>query len=378
MHQYLYKGGDTISYFNESKILMSALPGHPEDFLRLTLGYTVKPPPADLAAYESQMIYWNVVNSYFMVRLNALMNLISFNHYFVNVVIYNFLTLIGTLYLFKWFFDNVTPQKTILIFFLFFFPSVAFWAAGLHKDGLSIAAIGLILFHFQKILQEIKWKYVVALFFGCWLLLMVRNYLLLLLIPCLLAYAFTIRFPKNGIVIFAITFLGFYFLIFKLDNFFPVLNLLSRMTEQQQEFLISKSAVTLPVYFLDGTFTSFSFAIPTALSNCLIHPFILKINSLYHLPFAIDNLLLFLLFIACFIFPANKGLRPGLILCIFVSISIFLFAGSIVPNLGALVRYKMPGMLFLAVAIVSMIDSTKTKNYMKWNQISQAIYNGYL
>lgn len=366
MHRYLYEGGDTISYFNESKILLSALPDHPGHFLRLALWYTVKPPPADLASYESQMIYWNVVNSYFMVRLNALMNLASFNHYYVNVVIYSFLTLIGTLYLFKWLHDHVTPKKLILLFFLFIFPSVAFWSAGLHKDGLSIAALGLILFHFQKIVQEIKWKNIIAFIFGCWLLLMVRNYLLLLLIPCLTAYALAVRFPRNSVVIFSSTFFVFYFLILQLDKIFPPLNLLSRMTGQQQEFLIDRSSVTLPVQLLDGTFQSFFYAIPTALSNCLAHPSILKNNVLYHLPFAIDNLLLFLLLAIAFIFPVKKNLLTnGLLFCIFISLSIFLFAGSIVPNLGALVRYKMPGMLFLAVGLISRIDTSKIKWRLK-------------
>lgn len=146
LHLQLYDGGDTISYFNESKILLSALPEHVVQFLRLTLWYTVKPPPPDLASYESQMIYWNVMSSYFMVRMNALMNLVSFNHYFVNVTIYNFLTLTGMLYLFRWLHDYVVREKYILIFVLFLFPSVAFWSSGIHKDGLSIAALGLILF----------------------------------------------------------------------------------------------------------------------------------------------------------------------------------------------------------------------------------------
>ncbi|MBK9732213.1 MAG: hypothetical protein IPO83_13190 [Chitinophagaceae bacterium] len=365
LHLQLYDGGDTISYFNESKILLSALPEHVGQFLRLTLWYTVKPPPPDLASYESQMIYWNVMSSYFMVRMNALMNLVSFNHYFVNVTIYNFLTLTGMLYLFRWLHDYVVREKYILIFVLFLFPSVAFWSSGIHKDGLSIAALGLILFHFQQLLTKITWQRIAVFIFGCWLLLMVRNYLLLLLIPCLAGYALSAKFSQHKALSFIISFLAFYMLLLFGGEFFSTINLLTKMSQQQQEFLHIPYSENISFRLLDGTFISLIKAMPVGIKNCLMLPFLFTINSVYQLPFALDNLLLICLIVTTvFFYDSGKIQSATFIFCMLFSFSIFIFAGSIVPNLGALVRYKMPGILFLIVALISILDIGRIKRLL--------------
>jgi len=368
LHMQWYSGGDTFSYFNESKILLSALPDHPGHFFRLTFWYTVKPPPADLATYESQMIYWNVMNSYFMTRLNALMNLMSFSHYYVNVVIFNFITLTGILYLFRWLYEFVISNKYILLFLLFIFPSVAFWSSGIHKDGLALASIGIILFSFQKLLLAIRWKTVFFFLFGCWLLLMVRNYLLLLLLPCVVAYGLSAKFPKRSVLFSIAAACSCYAAILFLYLLFPTMNLAVKMMQQQQEFLTIPAAVTLPVYTLDGTPHSLLFAIPYALSNCLLLPSIFEMKVLYQIPFAADNLLLFLLFVSSILIRKKRD-KPvtAFTFCLMFAFAVFLFTGSVVPNLGALLRYKLPGILFLSASLAGMIDFEKIRRWLQMN-----------
>lgn len=368
LHAHLYSGGDTFSYFNESKILLSALPDHPGHFFRLTFWYTIKPPPADLASYESQMIYWNIVNSYFMVRLNTVMNLVSFTHYYVNVVIYNFLTLIGILFLYRWLFEQVIHNKGQLVFLMFFFPSVAFWSSRMHKDGIALAALGLILYNFQKLLGERKWLNIFLFLFGTWLLLMVRNYLLLLLLPCLVAYFLSHKYLKYMLVLSLLVLMGFYLALFNMHRVFPAFNLARSMSQQQSEFAAISSAVTLPMHRLsENNPSSLLAAMPLALTNCLLHPQIFKPGSLYHLPFAMDNVLALLLMILILFAYRKTSHAAPIIFCLLFAVSVFLFTGSVVPNLGALLRYKMPAMLFLMAALFSMTDFSKIKRKFTWD-----------
>ncbi|HUM46922.1 MAG TPA: hypothetical protein PLD84_08340, partial [Chitinophagales bacterium] len=65
---------------------------------------------------------------------------------------------------------------------------------------------------------------------------------------------------------------------------------------------------------------------------------------------------------------AKWGLKEPVSLflfCMFFAASVFIFTGTIVPNIGALVRYKMPGTLFLAVGLISRIDTSKIKWRLK-------------
>lgn len=369
IHYYYYQGGDTFAYFQDAQIVRKSLADDPFIFLKLLFGINTRPPDADIITYARAMSYWNDMGSYFIIRFHTLAGLITFNHYYANVVIYNFLTLIGILYLFRFICSFLPGKKYWIAAALFIFPAVVFWSSGIHKDGISLAAIGIILYFSSKLAtgnfsitanknNSSGWKESIFLLVGIWLLFVVRNYLLMLLAPCLVAFTWVCKFPKYGLLKFLSVFIIFYFILFNLKFINPSLDLLGEMSRQQLEFSqlhIGNTNTELPL--LDSKFSNLLRIIPEALFNCLLHPFFWEISSPLQLSSAADNLLVLLLVVLTFFFLKEKHEKENalFLFSVFFAFSVFIFVGSIVPNIGALVRYKMPGVLFLVLACFSMV-----------------------
>ncbi|MBA3649211.1 MAG: hypothetical protein H0W62_11790 [Chitinophagales bacterium] len=362
IHIYCYKGGDTLVYFNDSLIAVKAFSVDPLIFFKLLFGINHRPANPLIFPYAHAMESWTDMSSYFIVRLNILLDVLSFNHYYVNVLIYDFFTFTGLLYLYRFFADLLPDKKMFLLFVIFIFPSVAFWSAGLHKDGISMAAIGLILFHAQKLTKQINYRILFGLLLGCILLMVVRDYLLFLLIPAVLLFIISKSHIKFSFVKAMLAFFCFYFLLFNLKIFFPNLDFLKSMEKQQVEFLhiIPKDKI-LDFGILNGSFLNLVHAFPIALKNCFLIPPVNNISSALQIPFALDNWILLLLIpVSLLLLKKRDQIDWSVILfCLLFSLSIFWLVGSIVPNLGALVRYKMPGMCFFFIALISIAEPNK-------------------
>lgn len=396
IHFNLYQGGDTFGYFNDSKIVLSSLPEQPWKYLQLVFGITQRPPDPAIAEYAYKMNYSTDMSSYFIVRVHSILNLFTYCHYYANVVIYNFFTMAGQLLLYKFFVLHMPDKKKVLLILLFIFPSVSFWCSGMHKDGIAIAALGLILFHSRVIFNQLsgqhtlkghfpvpeitnepvrenysvgkKLLHLLLLCTGIWLLLVVRNYLLMLVIPCLISYYFSLYTSRRSVLKYVGVIFLFYLIAFQLKLLSPAWNILNQMALKQQEFLTAgegKTDIELPILLPETP--SLINHIPEALFNCLFLPSLLTISSPLQITSSIDNLILLFLFIGLLL-TAKWGLKEPVSLflfCMFFAASVFIFTGTIVPNIGALVRYKMPGTLFLAVGLISRIDTSKIKWRLK-------------
>lgn len=374
LHFYLYAGGDTFAYFNDGLIAQSSLPGSPAVFLKLALGINIPPPSPEILPYARSMGYWNNMSSYCIVRFHALAGLLTFGHYYGNMVIYNFLTLIGFLYLFRFARAFMAEKKTTTLATLFFFPAVAFWSSGVHKDGVSIAALGILLYFTATFFQFIPsgktkpplWHSIAGMAAGIILLLAVRNYLLMLVFPPLAALTWTLKSKDSRLLKFIACFVIFYVIVFSIGSLFPDYNLVAKMTEEQNEFsrlILGRSELMLPA--IDSSLPKLFRVFPIALKNCLFEPLPWHLSSPIQIIPLIDNLAVLLLAVLTFCFwKRNDPARQSFFLfSIFFALSVFIFTGSIVPNAGALVRYKMPGTLFLVLGCLSAIDGQKIRNF---------------
>lgn len=400
LHQVNYEGGDTFAYFNDGLIVTSALQENPLKFLHLVFGITHRPPDHDIAVYAYRMSYYTDMSSYFMVRLHALMNIFTFCHYYGNVVLYNFITLIGQLFLFRFFTAFQPGIKNAVLALLFLLPSITFWCSGIHKDGISIAAIGVILYYGEKLfhllsgsgiryqsieleamndeeagsINKRKRKQVISavwmLSCGIWILFVVRNYLLLLLIPGFCTFILLQYAPRYAFLKYLLLFVLFYSFVFQLKHFNANWNLPLQMAAKQQEFFQNPGGRSnIDLATLKPGINGLLGQIPTALYHCFIVPSPAGISSLWQLPAVIDNLTILLLLFAALFF-ANKRMykrtKSLMLLCLFFALSVYIFTGSIVPNLGALVRYKMPGTLFLLAGCVLVLDGKKIRHLLRF------------
>lgn len=188
---------DAFLYFEDGKVLYSALYNKPLDYIKLLLGIN----DTSLAPYFEKTGYWSREFNQGMynetrtvIRFNALVCLFSFGQYHVHTVFMCFLSLTGLTGIFKTFFPFLKNKKNELFVVIFFMPSVLFWGSGVLKEGLILFGAGMLIYHWFKILNEgfSVFRFMLIVFF-IGMLSITKIYMLLIILPALFAHAWIVK-----------------------------------------------------------------------------------------------------------------------------------------------------------------------------------------
>ncbi|MCU0436142.1 MAG: hypothetical protein MUC87_21985 [Bacteroidia bacterium] len=182
---------DIWKYFDDSGILFSALQSSPTDFLRMITGIGDDAPHI-AATYYQKMNYWyqQFDSPFFndgrtMIRLNALLRLLSFGNYHVHTVIMSFLSLIGLNLIYKILRPAFAGWRWIGAVVVFLLPSVLFWGSGVLKEGLLWLCMGVLLWALMQAKEKPLWLRVALTLAAAWLMAATRLYVLAAVIPAL-------------------------------------------------------------------------------------------------------------------------------------------------------------------------------------------------
>lgn len=101
-------------------------------------------------------------------------------------------------------------MATILI------PSFLYWTSGLHKEGLIFTGISLVIYAIYFGLKEKRFGIIriLSLLTGLLLLLVLRNFIIVIIIPAIIAWLVANRKPKHGLAIFGSLYLLYIVLFF--------------------------------------------------------------------------------------------------------------------------------------------------------------------
>ncbi len=368
---------DTFKFFDDSRVMFDALQENPYDFLRMVSGIDANAP--ELRKYYLQMDAWLNTDVLFndnktIIRLNALFHFISLGKYYVHVVLLNILSFAGLIFLYKTFIVSFTGSKKLLFAGTFLLPSVLFWGSGLLKDGLLLFAFGLLMMNFSRALNGNKGFQVYAgLILGLFLMILIKLYVLVAVLPGLMAWAWTVRQSGWKVPLkFAFCY-GLYFLmIFNIHHILPQYNFTDLIYWKQKNFNTlaeltqAKSVISIPQ--LEYGLTSIILNSPLAFLNTFIRPLPMDVHgNPFILMACLENLFIAGFTITTFIFHRrNTGsLHPLILVSICFVILIFTLSGLITPILGALVRYKVPALPFLMFLLVSSFDSQRLLNVFR-------------
>ena len=86
---------------------------------------------------------------------------------------------------------DVFPERKLpILLATFLIPSLLYWTSGLHKEGLFLRGIGLVIYHIYFGLKEEKFSSlrVIVILLGLLLVLAFRNFLIIPILPALLAW----------------------------------------------------------------------------------------------------------------------------------------------------------------------------------------------
>lgn len=148
IYQFYYGGaGDTFSYFLYGTML--------SDWCWLDWEYAwtlfnLSSTEFSLNTFEvtEQMTYFNSDSTWLIVRLTGVLNLFSFNNFYVTALFFSFLSFTGLWVLYRVFIDLYPRLEWSMFLAIFLVPSTLFWGSGIMKDTITIGGIGWMTYGF--------------------------------------------------------------------------------------------------------------------------------------------------------------------------------------------------------------------------------------
>lgn len=346
-----YPTSDTWRFYRLSLAEKDWLLAEPVAFIRdlFTFGYSQS---GNL--FSGKDTFWNDLKSNIPVKLMAVANVFTFNSYYSNIIIFNFLFLFGLIAIFRVFQQLCPNKKWLILAGVFLMPSVLFWCSGIHKDGLILSALGITIYCFSKLIgNKTNAKYFLSIALCGLLVFALRNYVLFAVIPSLLLWILSDKFPQQKTLIVAGLFLTGIILFFTLPLVIPALNFPTYIAIKQQEFLQLEGGSEIITEPLKPTINGFLSYFPKALDMAFLQPSINNIKSASYLPAAIEALFINVLIVVSLLFLKQKQNTSSLILfCFTFSLLILLICGYTIPFTGAIVRYKSIVLPFLVTPLL--------------------------
>ena len=309
--------------------------------------------------FSTQDSWWNDIKATSLIKLMAVFNVFSFGHYYVNVIFICFLTFFGPVAIYRVMQDVFPTRRIQVLLATFLIPSFLYWTSGLHKEGLIFTGLALMIFHFYFGFKENRFPIhrVILIFLGFMLVLILRNFLVITVIPPLIAWMLSNFKKSRSLLIFAITTFIFVLLFFTARYIHPRLDFPQATVNKQVEFSKLGGGSAVDVRPLEPHFPGFVENAPQALALSIIRPYPSDVKHLLSLAAAIEINLLLLFFIA-FLFWRRNGfpLSPFLLFCLLLSFGILMMIGYTVNILGAIVRYRSIVLPFLVIPMAALID----------------------
>jgi hypothetical protein len=312
--------------------------------------------------FGSKDSYWNDLKSNVFIKLLSVFDIFSFGHYYVNVIFYAFISLFGPMAIYRIMTDVFPNQKITVLLATFFVPSFFYWTSGIHKEGLIFLGIALLIYHIYFGTKESRFrlKRWLGIALGLLILLLLRNFVLVLILPAIIAWLFANRWPKRGLACFAVIYLICSIAFFTLRYLDPRFDFPQAVVSKQQAFIKAVGNSSIPIKELEPSVVSFVKNIPQAITLSAVRPYPSDVHHLLALAATIETELILLLFLLFLFFRNRNGTnsKNTLYLCTFFSISLLLAIGFSVNNLGAIVRYRS---IIIPLVVIIMAAQTDWK-----------------
>lgn len=348
VYTFYYSGGDTFSFFKDS-VQLSQLAR--ESFTEYV---------SFLWSSDSTFDVWNKLSDHeprtlFMVKLLSLVNLISFDNYWISSLYLSFISFSGAWVLFNVVCQSFALAETSAAISFLFLPSIVFWTSGIVKESVATGCLFYLASLVVKGFEQQKWKVSdwILLPLASWLLWKLKYYFFGVFFPVgvsiILANRLSARYFKGSsrITIFFF-FLSLIFLLGTVTrvhpNFEPGYFQEVVILNHNDYLKLSDSDDVIQYHDLTPDSWSMIKNSPLALTSGLFRPFIWESNNLIQGVAGFENLVILVLFISSLYNLRRINLSADgpltiaaivyiVLLCVFLSLS--------TPNLGTLSRYRV-------------------------------------
>ena len=376
---------DIYKFFDDAQVIASALPEHPEHYLRLISGWDSENPELDsyrkaMRNWEPQSAEWldfTKTTSYnfftsnrIITRINALLIPVSGGNIFTHVLLFSLLiTLASFAFINTLKFESAFYRHAAVAAILFW-PSVMIWCSAPLKDALTLSAIFFSWSSLHRIVNNPS-NFQQWIILGFWLmvLLFTKYYVL----PAFLAAALLLTVQNYSNPLFSLRNSGLVIVagvlaILVVEFSFPEKKLSVLLNNKREEALkaaiFGEARQMAFVGIVDGSTFGMIKETPKAILRAVFLPLYPQAQMpLIMLPALFENfLLLMLVFYTIALAFKRKYLSEQFVpYLIFVLILAFII-GYTTPVTGGIARYKTAFLpIFLSLCFL-IVDSAKQNN----------------
>ncbi len=322
--------------------------------------------------FATEDSYWNDLKGNSFIKILSIFNIFSFGNYYTNVIFYSFISMFGPIAIYRVMNDVYPGKKLQMIVSVFLIPSFLYWTSGLHKEGLIFLGFSLVIFNFYFGLKKQKFPLANMLFIvlGLLIVLVFRNFLIIILIPALVAWFFAFKFSKKPLTVFGVCYIFFVISFFAAKYISTRLDFPEVVVTKQKEFVSLHGNSSVPMKKLEPNFTSFVINMPQTLSLSILRPYPSDVRHILSLAAATETNWLLLLFLIFLVFPSKRNDKNHAVVfvyfCLFLSFSVLITIGYSVNNIGAIVRYRSIILPLLLTPLFCRIN---------WQRINKLVFN---
>ena len=325
-----------------------------------------------------------------VIRLDAIFSFISFGSYAVINLFFASLAFSGLWKLYKFFYEQYPKMHKQFAISILYFPTLAFWSAGLLKDSLCIAAIGWLTYSVYGLLYKRKSliKNAIIISISAYFLTVLKVYILLAYVPIFVLFILLkslqgikfkfLRYTFAPALIAVIIF-GFAQVLssyndelgaYAVEDLTSSISHLNEVIEQRTGREDASSNFSLGATF-DGTFSGLIKIAPVAVATTFFRPFIWEAHKISQLMAAMESLVLmfFTIYVifksGLFTFLKLIIADPLIMYCFLFAVVFGLFVGASTLNFGTLVRYKIPCLPFYSISLFLIYEKVKVKKSQK-------------
>jgi hypothetical protein len=361
-----YGGSDTYKFFWDGLIINKSLLNNPLDFFKLLSGHLslFESKYGALEVWMNEDILYN--DNRTVSVLHSFIALISFGYYNVHVVWFAFLSLTGLMGVYT-LFRHMTGIKGIApVLVMFFIPSLIWWTSIPSKEAVSIFALGVFTGTLALIIYDkFTLKRSVLLILSLALCFFIKIYVILFLLPALLAWYLSMRTVGYRVILrYVLVYIVLFIGVALMPDFISGKDVLHLIYYKRQNFEAFAAAfpgsfntyISLPAF--EQNWMSLLLATPAGFLVCLMQPFRFSSSNFPLLILSIENLFLIMLLVAGIIKAKKSALHVqlnNLMLCLAFSFSLMALIGLTTPVTGAQIRYKAPTISFLMMIPVILV-----------------------
>lgn len=306
-----------------------------------------------LVSYNIDLEYWT------FNKMLAICNVFSRGNYYVNAVLFSFITFWGHYWLFSLLHREMPGRRRWLFLLIFFFPPIVFWLSGIRTDGLIFFFLTLSLFYYNNWIKTSKRKYFWYFLFALVGILIYRNVLLMLLVPPLIAWYVAVRYHTRPLLTYVSAFALTTVIFFGTLLISPTKNLPALVANRQHEFLALKGNTVFRLDSLHADVGSFIKVMPQAASNTFLRPYVWEADGALQVLTAGSIVFFWSLALLALVRPEKPWAtflqHPLVLFLVFFAVVLYLFIGYTVPFPGAIVRYKcIPELMLLSVLVLNL------------------------